>query len=91
MYDRKEMSLAARILLSAPSTYSLSLSNIAEKIQYLADIWGCDVHGSEDNLSIKSDTSTLSDNLRSYPQVLTLSMEGNIKVCQVYALMYIAF
>jgi hypothetical protein len=80
-YNRKEGSLASRIFLSAPSTYSLSLSNIAEKIEYLADIWGCAIHETTDIPSIKSETSTLADNLRSYPQILTLSMEGNIKVC----------
>jgi hypothetical protein len=80
-YNRKEGSLASRIFLSAPSTYSLSLSNIAEKIEYLADIWGCAVNDTTDIPSIKPETSTLSDNLRSYPQILTLSMEGNIKVC----------
>ena len=65
--NHKKGTLSSRILLVAPSTYSLSLTNLAEKIQYLAAIWDCEA-------------ASLSDHLRVYPQILTLSMEGNIKV-----------
>ena len=75
--SKKKDTLASRILLSAPSTYSLSHDNIAHKIEYLSAIWGC----IQDVTQIKShDGVSLSDNIRSCPQILTLSMEGNIKV-----------
>lgn len=55
--------LAARILLSSPSTYSLSLDdNIKPKFSYLQNLWG----------------ESASNFIREYPQVLTLSFEGNI-------------
>ena len=90
-HKRKEGTLATRILLGAPSVYSLSLCNIAEKIEYLAAIWNCDVpytvrshlndtHIMQDLLGNHDGTASLSDNIRTYPQILTLSMEGNIKV-----------
>lgn len=93
-HKRKEGTLATRILLGAPSVYSLSLCNIAEKIEYLAAIWNCDVpctsrshlndsHVMQDS-SAKSrnhdGAASLSGDIRTYPQILTLSMEGNIKV-----------
>lgn len=84
---KKDGTLASKILLSAPSAYSLSLSNIAEKIDYLAAVWSCDAPNSSANkdhlyeeLKPQNETVYLSDSLRIYPQVLTLSMEGNIKV-----------
>jgi hypothetical protein len=60
-------SLAARILLTTPSVYSLSLQqNIIPKVNYLATcLWG-------------SNRTTISNNLYEYPQILTLSMKGNI-------------
>lgn len=59
--------LAARILMSTPSVYSLSLQqNIIPKVNYLATaLWG-------------SNRTTISNNLYEYPQILTLSMQGNI-------------
>jgi hypothetical protein len=60
-------SLAARILLTTPSVYSLSLQqNIIPKVNYLTTcLWG-------------SNRTTISNNLYEYPQILTLSMQGNI-------------
>eukprot|EP00970_Alexandrium_tamarense_P017253 scaffold8827_cov270-Alexandrium_tamarense.AAC.2 len=82
-------SLAARILVSAPSAYSLSLKdNIVPKIEFLGKhLWRCPVPASpwaEDNdESIDScDVTTgcsLSERLREYPQILTLSLDGNIR------------
>jgi len=65
--------LAARVLVSAPSAYSLSLTeNIIPKIEYLASLWGMPASCTENSRSF------LSDNLRENPQILTLSKEGNI-------------
>jgi len=77
----KKNTLAARILVSAPSTYSLSLKeNIIPKMEYLGSLWGS--HTPAASYSKKSGNgsggSSLSDNLREYPQILTLSKEGNI-------------
>ncbi|KAL3779069.1 hypothetical protein ACHAW5_005674 [Stephanodiscus triporus] len=69
-------SLAARILATAPSTYSLSLTeNIIPKVEYLAGLWGVDRSARIDG---RGGRNSLSDNLREYPQVLTLSKDGNI-------------
>lgn len=61
--------LAGRILLSAPSTYSLSLEgNIIPKIDYLSALWS----------TASSGECFLSESIREYPQILTLSMQSNI-------------
>ena len=61
--ESTRQTLAARILVSSPSTYSLSLNdNIKPKFEYLANLWG----------------ESASNFIREYPQVLTLSYEGNI-------------
>ena len=70
----KRQSLAKRILISAPSVYSLSLeNNIIPKIEYLATLWGDNGSPQDDNKR-----SFLLDNIYEYPHVLTLSMEDNI-------------
>jgi ribosome-binding factor A len=63
----KTTTLAARILMTTPSVYSLSLQqNIIPKVNYLStSIWGMN-------------RTTISNNLYEYPQILTLSMQGNI-------------
>ena len=81
--EKKKYSLAARILVSAPSTYSLSLlENIIPKIEHLASLWGNNVTSSSSCSTNEhadgGDTTTIADNLREYPQILTLSKEGNI-------------
>ncbi|KAL7518223.1 hypothetical protein ACHAWF_000180, partial [Thalassiosira exigua] len=66
--------LAARILFGAPSVYSLSLEeNIVPKVDYLSRLW-CSGSDGDDCAG----RSSLVENLREYPQILTLSMEGNI-------------
>jgi hypothetical protein len=85
-------SLAAMMLVATPLAYSLSLKHISEKIEYLAAIW--DSPAPTATLSRSDEINeinythgsciaraSLSDCLRVYPQILTLSMEGNIKVC----------
>ena len=60
---KTRQTLAARILLSSPSTFSLSLNeNIKPKYKYLENLWG----------------ESASNFIREYPQVLTLSYKGNI-------------
>lgn len=72
---KKSKSLASRILVSAPSAYSLSLKeNIIPKIAYLASLWDISRNAS----CIENNPSFLSDNLNEYPQILTLSKDGNI-------------
>lgn len=74
--NKSKPSLAGRILASAPSTYSLSLKgNIIPKVECLASLWG--VRPSTSGSAGEGGPS-LSDNLREYPQILTLSLEGNI-------------
>lgn len=84
--EKKKSTLAARILGSAPSAYSLSLTNnIIPKVEFLANLWG---ENNAPTASCNKDDdidagrsgrwSTVSDNLREYPQILTLSKEGNI-------------
>jgi hypothetical protein len=92
-HKRKDGSLASKVLLNAPSVYSLSLGNISKKMEYLAAIWTCFVPATSFNsdetdmiqsrlteLNTNCDTASLSYNIGTYPQILTLSMEGNIKV-----------
>lgn len=84
--EKKQITLAARILGSAPSTYSLSLTNnIIPKVEFLANLWGENIASaaSYNNDGDIGDGrsrrfSNVSDNLREYPQILTLSKEGNI-------------
>ena len=85
--EKGKSSLAARILISAPSTYSLSLTNnIIPKVDFLAKLWNennasaacnneVDINGRRRNCGR---CNNISDNLREYPQILTLSKEGNI-------------
>ena len=66
---KETKALAGRILLSAPSTYSLSLEgNIIPKIEYLSAFWS----------TASSGEGFLSESIREYPQILTLSMQSNI-------------
>ena len=64
---KRKPSLAARILQSAPSVYSLSLEgNIIPKVEYLSTtLWG-------------SSFNMLSENIHEYPPIMTLSLEDNI-------------
>ena len=85
-------SLATRIAISAPSTYSLNLQeNIIPKVQCLAKLWGVEYPNFE-TLSFEKEkinaTATefknkmqhsLTTRLSEYPAVLTLSLEGNIE------------
>jgi hypothetical protein len=65
-------SLAARILVTVPSVYSLSLPhNIQPKIDYFEMLWN--VSGDP------STSSNVSKYLYEYPNVLSLSLEGNIQ------------
>ena len=65
--EKRKPSLAARILQSAPSVYSLSLEgNIIPKVEYLSTtLWG-------------SSFNMLSENIHEYPPIMTLSLEDNI-------------
>ncbi len=78
--DRKKITLASRILVSAPSAYSLSLSNnIKPKVEFLAKLWGDNIAPASFNEEgTHKSTNIVADNLCEYPQILTLSKEGNI-------------
>jgi len=89
------ISLAARIALRAPSTYSLNLNkNILPKVDALARMWGCAMP--EETLTMQKrirceggsylhlnkffvQRDSISHRLGEYPAVLTLSLEGNIQ------------
>mmetsp|Transcript_29659 Transcript_29659/g.45356 ORF Transcript_29659/g.45356 Transcript_29659/m.45356 type:complete len:636 (-) Transcript_29659:54-1961(-) len=81
--------LARRVVLSAPSVFSLSLeSNIIPKVNRLAKLWNVksptkatDVQDGNSKLLVHkfNNSTTLSRNLSDYPSVLSLSLEGNIE------------
>ncbi len=82
---KAKTTLAARILATAPSAYSLSLTeNIIPKVEYLARLWGSDRTTSSSCTENDIDDgrgrrrNSLADNLREFPTILTLSKEGNI-------------
>lgn len=70
--DNDTPSLSARLLVTVPSVFSLSLQhNIQPKIDYFRMLW---------NVSGDQNTSKkVSKYLYEYPNVLTLSLEGNIQ------------
>jgi hypothetical protein len=80
-------SLASRILLRATPVLSLSLEkNIIPKIEFLAKVWGVDDLAADALTRIASlETSrrsprlSLSEQLRQYPSILSLSLEGNLR------------
>jgi hypothetical protein len=75
---KNKTTLAARIVVAAPSTYSLSLTeNIVPKVEYLARLWGGD-NRTKDVIECWGRRNSLSDNLREFPVILTLSLEDNI-------------
>ena len=90
--DKDERSLpllSARVLKSAPSTFSLSLSeNIQPKVERLAHLWGIstkrtEILGKESKRYVafsneSNKTISLSKRISEYPVILTLSLEGNI-------------
>ena len=82
-------SLASKILTAAPSVYSLSLeSNIFPTIKCLANLWGFQSPSligirkksrkKTKNIQVKK-SETLAKRIYDYPNVLTLSLEGNIQ------------
>jgi len=76
--DKSPPSLAARIAISAPSVYSLSLAdNILPTVECLSKAW---CGGGNGNGEGGTSTSSLPFGvpLAEYPTVLTLSLEGNI-------------
>ena len=82
--------LSTRILKSAPSTFSLSLSeNIQPKVECLANLWGIPTKPMEQleneqqtNITTwnneNNNAISLSKRISEYPVILTLSLEGNI-------------
>jgi len=83
---RVPISLSARIGITVPSVYSLSLmDNILPTVEYLGALWGSRVPHIVKNLLVgKSDhvsdeaSCCFSQLIGEYPAVLTLSLEGNI-------------
>lgn len=75
--------LAARIMIRAPTVYSLSLTdNIVPKVDFLAGVWGTSAPSPEKDRSesdVHKDLSMLSLLLGQTPTLLTLSLEGNIQ------------
>ena len=73
------LSLAARIMITSPSVYSLSLNNnIIATTEYLAKIWGVRSPSSS-CVNTNLPGPKLADRLADYPLILTLSLEGNIQ------------
>lgn len=85
-------SLATRVALRAPAVYSLSLwDNLVPKVEFLARVWGAVAPAvrrqpGEEMVVVEEDSSEacrkralLADLLKEYPNVLTLSLEGNIQ------------
>ncbi|KAL3807571.1 hypothetical protein ACHAXA_000696 [Cyclostephanos tholiformis] len=71
---KMKTTLAARIVATAPSTYSLSLSEYRPQ----GGIFGKIVGRTKVVTECECKRNTLSDNLREYPVILTLSLEDNI-------------
>ena len=71
-------SLAARIAISAPSVYSLSLDNISDKIQCLSSLWD-DEDENKANKRTQPRFNVVAKHVFYYPIILTLSLEGNIQ------------
>eukprot|EP00557_Chaetoceros_sp_GSL56_P009885 CAMPEP_0176481910 /NCGR_PEP_ID=MMETSP0200_2-20121128/3087_1 /TAXON_ID=947934 /ORGANISM="Chaetoceros sp., Strain GSL56" /LENGTH=554 /DNA_ID=CAMNT_0017878177 /DNA_START=254 /DNA_END=1918 /DNA_ORIENTATION=+ len=71
--DLNKGSLALKLLMAAPSVYSLSLDNIQEKVAYLSKLWSIDVSRSI------LDKPTVAKQISDFPAVLTLSLEGNLQ------------
>ena len=71
-------SLAARIAISAPSVYSLSLDNIRDKIQCLSSLWG-DEDENKANKRSQPRFNVVAKQVFVYPIILTCSLEGNIQ------------
>jgi hypothetical protein len=81
--DESKPSLASRILIKAPTVYSLSLQqNLDPTVKFLAKIWGqpCPVAMNEptDSSSHNEKTSNLASLLSECPSILTVSLDGNI-------------
>ena len=64
-------SLTTKILLTCPSVFSLSFSNIQEKVDFLTKVW-------ESKIQSEEKTKIVAKRLYEYPTVLTLSLDGNI-------------
>ena len=88
-------SLAARILMSAPSTYSLSLKeNIVPKINYLWKTWSVhSINIDETQLAtecvatgIRRNECSISERLREYPQILSAFVFVFLSFCFVFLL-----
>jgi hypothetical protein len=90
----RTLSLAARIMRSSPSVYSLSLKcNIIPTIECLASLWQVDaprleethieykttIAKSRKSRNRKTRHESLGHKIAEYPLVLTLSLEGNIQ------------
>ena len=78
---RLRSSLASRILSRATSVFSLSLdTNIRPKVNFLANIWGCSLPAPRNETEPSTDLSPkLAEQLGQYPNVLSLSLEGNLQ------------
>ncbi len=82
------LTLAACVMISSPSVYSLSLKdNIIPKVECLANLWkigsefsqAYDINTNEIMMSRRYYYSYLGRKIANYPLILTLSLEGNIR------------
>lgn len=81
--DDSNPSLASRILIKAPTAYSLSLQqNLVPTIKFLANIWGQPfpnaMNESTDSNLHNEKNSNLASLLSECPSILTVSLDGNI-------------
>eukprot|EP00529_Nitzschia_sp_RCC80_P021229 CAMPEP_0113463100 /NCGR_PEP_ID=MMETSP0014_2-20120614/12461_1 /TAXON_ID=2857 /ORGANISM="Nitzschia sp." /LENGTH=392 /DNA_ID=CAMNT_0000355039 /DNA_START=82 /DNA_END=1257 /DNA_ORIENTATION=+ /assembly_acc=CAM_ASM_000159 len=90
--------LASRIATRCPQVYSLKLERIQQSVDFLSRVWGCHaVHkcsdGDDDDddehhstgTSSPSNNKILANMISEYPNVLTLSVEGNLQpTCNFY-------
>lgn len=83
-------SLASRILSRCPAVYSLSLTdNIIPKVAILSKVWGVSTAYSKETGAVPTGTGSSSNNndvtvslshwLQEFPNILTMSLEGNIR------------
>jgi len=99
-HEEEGMLLASRIATRCPQVYSLKLERIQQSVDFLSRVWGCHaVHkpvsdgGDDDDndehhstgSSSASNNKILAKMISEYPNVLTLSVEGNLQpTCNFY-------
>lgn len=77
--------LASRIASKCPQVYSLSLDRIKRSVDFLSRVWGCGTIEEVQGGQVRPAKRLLTRMISEYPNVLTLSVEGNLQpTCNFY-------